>query len=344
MKKGKFGKEDGSMLVMAVVFSFVTILLGMAFLTTVARMEDIVNQDVVDVKASYNGNAAVMAAVMAERHGDVPQDGHYFGYYDDNGFDDNGYSYRIIPGGQQDAAYGYSSYTRIIGTGKSSYIDVNSSKDIEAELMLEGAANFLYLTDKERDVKDSIIYFYTPDTLDGPVHSNDTIHIEVQGGQDYPRFMERVTTHRPTRSPTFVAPPSNHARFDKGGRAYYGRVWKFPDQADEVRRFNGIVGPDGQYLGSTDPATMTQIALSHDSIFVRSCHMDPDSFPDTVWQCSPSQISSGDIYKIPATGCMFILGKVILSAGKRYGLHRRPARDPAPPPQEGRPRPAGPCP
>ena len=189
------------------------------------------------------------------------------------------------------------------------------AEDSETEYRNESFAYFLYLTDRERDIKDSVIYFYTPDTIDGYIHSNDTIHIE--GSSDYPVFWKRVTT-----SSNYM-PRNLHVRFGEGW-GYRSRV-VFPDSALEIRRFNGIVGPNGLFLGSADPATMTQIAISHDTLFVRYCFIDPDSLPaDTVWRCSPSHISDGDKYLIPSSGCVFINGKVLLSAAKRFGSNPRP--------------------
>jgi hypothetical protein len=300
MIKGKLSKEDGSMLVMAVVFSFITVLLGLAFLTTVARMETIVDQEVANVMATYDCFAGNLAGVADNSLG-TPHDGQWFGYYDENQ-----YSYKTIPAGQQDINYGVSSTLRVVGSGRATYLDVTSDQVVESQFDVQSYADFLYLSDKERDVKDSIIYFYTPDTLDGLVHSNDTIHI--QASADFPRFKKLVTT-----TANRILPRSNHARFDE--KWHYRKKITFPDQATEIRRYNGVLGPNGQPLGTFDPDSITQIVFTDGGRFyVRYCGPDPTRL-DSI-KCSPNHIDDSPARPLPRTGCFFIYGKVWMSAAR----------------------------
>jgi hypothetical protein len=175
------------------------------------------------------------------------------------------------------------------------------SEDSETEYRNQSFADFLYLTNNERDIKDSVIYFYTPDTIDGLVHSNDTIRI--QGDGVFPR---RVTT-----SVNYIYPPNNRSRFIEGWG--YRAPILFPDLATEIRRFNGIT----PVLGTHDPDSITQIVFSDTFLYVRYC--GPDPAHNNIIHCTPDYLADASRYAIPHSGALFINGKVWISASRNHG-------------------------
>lgn len=179
------------------------------------------------------------------------------------------------------------------------------TEDSETEYRNQSFADFMYLTNRERDVLDSVVYFWTPDTFRGLVHSNDTIHI--QPDSNYPRFLKRVTT-----SANYISPRVNHARFDEGW-GYRSRII-FPDSATEIRRFNGVT----PVLGTQDPDSLTQIVFSDTFLYVRYCgeYITPNH--DTIIHCAPDYIADAPLYAIPHSGALFINGKVWVSASRDH--------------------------
>ena len=177
------------------------------------------------------------------------------------------------------------------------------TEDSETEYRNQSFADFMYLSNKERDIKDSLIYFYTPDTIDGRLHSNDSIHIQYSS--DGPVFLKRVTTS------SNIMPSGNHARFDEGWG--YRAPILFPDLATEIRRFNGIT----PVLGTRDPDSLTQIVFSDTFIYVRYC--GPDPAHNNIIHCTPDYIADAPRYAIPDSGALFINGKVWISASRGRG-------------------------
>lgn len=171
----------------------------------------------------------------------------------------------------------------------------------------ESFAEYVYISNKERDpYRNVILRFWTPDTLWGRVHSNDTLHIV--GTYDRPRFVERVTS-----SAGWVDPPGNHGRFDEGWG--YRPPVIFPDRAYEIRQFNGIVPA----LGTSSPDSLTQIVFSDSTLYVRYC--GPFETPDhqIVIRCFPDFIEDSPRYAIPHSGAIFVNGKVWMSASRGLG-------------------------
>jgi hypothetical protein len=182
--------------------------------------------------------------------------------------------------------------------GKSRSGEVVAPQSVERH---ESFADFLCLSDKERDpiLTDSICY-WTPDTLNGRVHSNDTIWI-ASAPIDRPAFMRRVTN-----VPLCIMPPYNHARFDEGW-GYHPPVI-FPENANELRNYSGF------NIGSQGPESLTQLTLSGDNIYFRKCGKIRINGVDKI-HCTPALIGENFIV-IPPSGAIFVDGKVWISAAR----------------------------
>jgi hypothetical protein len=208
--------------------------------------------------------------------------------------------YKLVEEGNEDIDIGTLNQIKIRGMGRSEFEGLNVTRNVSVNFSWESFADYLYISNKERDpLRHEPIYFWTPDTLDGKVHSNDTIRI--QQDQDRPRFMKRVTT-----TVNRIEPPGNHARFDegKGPRA----AIYFPDQATELRLVAGWT------TGTQGPDSLTQIGLSGNLIYYRRCGKVHVSGHDKI-HCDPSTMNQNYL-TIPPSGVIFIYGKTWVSAAR----------------------------
>lgn len=105
-------------------------------------------------------------------------------------------------------------------------VSVKDSTKMTVKLL--NVSNFLYLTNIERTVFNEWIKFFYLDTLNGWVHSNDTI--AMQGGSGQPIFLDHVSTTAPifmyfnNANPYFAYPPM-----------FNYREIQLPTSAQEVR-------------------------------------------------------------------------------------------------------------
>jgi len=290
-------KENrGSMLVMAVVLSFVTILLGVTFLTFAITLHNNISYEIASKQSLYDTHAATMWG-LADKIAGRNSHGVWQRLYDNNWM-----RYSFSAEGGEDIDIGVLNQLEIYGQGRSDYEGYNLLKKVNLSFSWETYADFLYISNKERDpLRGDLIYFWTPDTLDGKVHSNDTINI--QASADYPVFKERVTSTRKA-----FMPPNNHARFDKGKG--FRRAIIFPDQATELRNVAGW-----EY-GTEGHDSLTQLVLSDNQILYRKCGKIIVSGQLKI-HCTPDAI--GDQYLlIPPTGVIFIYGKCWVSANRGH--------------------------
>lgn len=296
MGKVKIRRVKGSVLVMAVVLVMVITLLGLSFLFIANSMGNIVRQEICAKQAQYDsqsGAAQGMLDIFTGRRNYTGKQEFYAGNY---------FDYEIIPAGSYAAKYGYSNRERIVGKGTSQFDGIRG--DAEIILIAQDGlsfADFLYISHRERDsLRHVIISFWTPDTLDGLVHSNDTIHISTHF--DSPMFTERVTT-----SANYIDPPNNHARFEEGWG--YRPPITFPDNIDYLRPYSeydwGTVGPD----------SITQLVLSRNFIRMRKCGLRRINNVDSIG-CYPATLSEAPVYYVPNSGVIVINGKAWISASR----------------------------
>ncbi len=290
--------ERGSVLVMAAVLSFAMFLLGLSYLGFTNQ----VMMETEELLAYAQGNYARYAGLMiantyactnnpgSNYHGNLTK--FYEGVY---------YDSYIYFGGYEGGFYRTDANYMLVGVA---YVNRHSGVERRSEsyrsIKLETFADYLYLSDIERDPeRGDIIRFWTPDTLDGKVHSNDTLHI-----MGSPRFMKKVTSAAP-----YIDPPNNNATFDEG-LDLNARVIKFPQQADSIRHYTGYHG-----WGTFSPDSATEITFSGPYIYRRYCGLLINP-PDTTIKCSPDRIIEADVFDIPQSGALFIEGKVFIKADR----------------------------
>jgi len=97
---------------------------------------------------------------------------------------------------------------------------------IQVKVKLLGLHNYFYLTDNETTPFGEVIKFWHEDTLDGWVHSNDTIAI-----MENPVFYDRVTTC----APVFWRGPGFNPQFVNYEPVFNYREIYLPEEATEIR-------------------------------------------------------------------------------------------------------------
>jgi hypothetical protein len=308
MKVIKTEREKGSVLVMAVVLSFALFVTGLSFLTSVDYFENTVSDEVSRAKNIYAGNYGIQHKNRDMKEGNpvLPGPGEYKEL-------DNGAQYRtyvVYTGHNQGGGYvqlrGYVVYadarTSFYGAG---YEIEGTSGAYE---ILETFADYLYLSNCEEDpVRNDHIYFWGPDTLDGKVHSNDTLYTQSGYGQ-WPVFKKRVTS-----SASVLMPYNSQATFEEGLYLDADSII-FPDQAEEVR--------DNSFrsnFGFTNPDSITELTFDGNHINVRYCgYVYETSPPSTTLVCNlPSISEPNEILTIPpGDAALFVHGKVFVKASR----------------------------
>lgn len=298
MTYNRIGKEKGSVLVMAAVLSFAMFLLGLAYLGFVDRTIKDVDFSVASAQWRYASTAGMMEGetYAATNNPASNYSSRMTKFYRNvtKGWD-------IYFGGYEQGDYLYNVDYTIVGNGEAfSFSGIEGRYVVSRDINFETYADYLYLSDVERDsVRHVIIRFWTPDTLDGKVHSNDTLH--VMGS---PRFIKRVTSSANT-----IDPPYNNAHFDEGLYLNQAEI-HFPNRADVIRRYSGYRG-----WGTSTLDSATEITFSGPYIYRRYCGLEIDP-PDTNITCSPGNIASAPRFTFPVSGALFIDGKVFVKADR----------------------------
>jgi hypothetical protein len=293
-------RERGSVLVMAAVLSFAMFLLGLTYLGFTNQVMMETEEMLANGQIHYARYAGLTMANTYARTNNPGSNYHggltkfYEGVY---------YDSYIYFGGYEGGFYRTDANYTLVGVG---YVNRHSGIERQSQsyrsIKLETFADYLYLSNVERDtVRHVIIRFWTPDTLDGKVHSNDTLHI-----MGAPRFMKKVTSAAST-----IDPPNNDAQFDEGLTLNSKEIF-FPHFADSIRYYTGYHG-----WGTFDPDSATEITFNGALIYRRYCglHIEP---PDTTIECNYPTIIHPDNppYDIPRSGALFIEGKVFIKADR----------------------------
>ena len=306
MKQFEGNKEKGSVLVMAVVLSFAMFIMGLGFLTSVDYFENSVSDEI-----AFAQNIYALSYITQITNTLVKTGGLYPGAYGEwNPYFGDNVSYRSYVGFTSNdnnsffygSLRGYYVYAeaRTSFYGSDYYIKRTSlTKEI-----LETFADYLYLSHCEEDpLRNEHIYFWTPDTLDGKVHSNDTMRIH--SSYNRPRFMKKTTSCAP-----YILPFNHQATFDEGFFPNADSIY-FPDQADEIRTMSYR-----RNFGTWDPDSVTELTFNGQDIHVRYCGPFFDD-PDTVLRCLPEYISAAEYFTVPsAIGALFVHGKVFVKANR----------------------------
>jgi len=306
MNSFKSEKEKGSVLVLAVVLSFAMFVMGLGFLSTVDSFEKTIGREIAETQSLYTNQAGNILTVTLVKNGGIypTRLGNWVEFYLQNWYRSQVSFTSNIQGGLfYSTARGY----YVNSSGRSTFYGSEHMFEttVTTFQIQETFADYLYLSDKERDPgRNEIVRFWSPDTLDGKVHSNDTLHI-----MGSPRFKKKVTS-----CASYIDPSNNQAQFDEGLDLNAAEIY-FPDQADEIRNFSyrrnfGTFCPD-----SVD--SFTELTFSGRNIYVRHCGPYFDD-PDTIMRCLPPYISATeDIFQVPdAIGALFVHGKVIIKANR----------------------------
>jgi hypothetical protein len=292
MSRSYTTKQKGSVLVMAVVLAFAMFLLGLAFLNHVSQTIKNTDQLITDRQAIYASAAGLMDIIVYANLYEPGGDHHLkrAEFYSNVGYEGNLYFTGYT-------GWDYSVEADYIAEGvgiAGSFSGVGRNYKVSGGVHHQTFADYLYLTDDEHDmVWGEQIYFWTPDTLDGKVHTNDAIHI--MPWSDRPVFKKRVTS-----SASYISPPDNHARFDEGLYLSQPEIY-FPDQAEEVRYY---AGPQYTY-GNNDPDSVYWLAFLGNGFKVRK-----SGNRGNTWVSDWGELPLIDL---PPNGCIYVNGKCWIS-------------------------------
>ncbi len=285
---------------MATVLSFAMFVAGLSYLSAVDSFRNEINTQISSKQDYYAAHAGIVIGDTDIRkgYGGMGFNSNWIDYY---GLVD--YRYGIEPGGFSIFGFEITRGYTVTGEGKGSYFgwDGETRHTLRKTRDVSTYADYLYISNKERDpVRLEPIFFWTPDTLDGRVHSNDTLHISGS-----PRFMKRVTSSAPTTDP-----PQSYATFDEGLGLNATPIF-FPDQADSIRFYSAFSD-----WGTSSQDSATEITFSGQTIYRRYCGYDANN----EFRCTPSTISDPGTYQvqIPTSGAIFVRGKVIVKADRNH--------------------------
>jgi hypothetical protein len=274
LKERLVNNNAGSVLVLSLVFSMATIILGAAYLQYSNHIRQEVSYDIAKYKCQVAAHAkTVIAKAYYRARGESVETPRTIFYRDpDDEFVVEFASESISRGGDTTGFARHSDFwihAKAYVTGwevSASSTDTDGiSDDAYQDISDNSYADWLYITDKEtqsyRPASACTLYFWGPDTLDGKVHSNDVISFQ-SGNGDWPVFEELVTSHADHFNPRNA---QNFVHFNGGYLLDYAAL-EFPLQADSVRKYNAYAEPN---LGTTHPDSITEIVLQPDYFLVR---------------------------------------------------------------------------
>ena len=322
-------RQKGSVLVMATVLSFAMFVGGLSYLSLVDKM--VMETDYfINMNKGFYGTSARLTTDLA--YAKIYSPGRDYNSGRSTYYDNVEYEGHILYGGNQQGLYGSNyNYTIVANGYATSNLGYEFDYEITTGCKTETFADYLYITDAETDlIWHNRIYFWTPDTLDGKVHTND--HISIMSWADRPVFKKRVTS-----SASFIDPSNNHARFDEGLYLNMPEI-RFPDQAAEVRAYAGsnytygngedpnvvywLVFLDNGYKvnlstnrGSSFQENFANLPLlqlpAEGAIFVNAkCWVSTTAFPDLV---NPPETGFNGRVTVASSDTLYIRGKTVYS-------------------------------
>jgi hypothetical protein len=302
MKTIDIKSERGGMLVISVLLSFSMFVMGLAFLQSVDFYQKTVDTNISkNIESFYTCAAATkmqkVAISKGDISGDISSNWSLWGKYSD---EQNWWRFNVQFASQANQMYGSTRGYLVTGYGKSTYYGSKREYTYTSQRthIQETFADYLYISDIEEDpVRNEPVRFWTPDTLDGKVHSNDTIR--VMGS---PRFIKRVTSCAPN-----IDPPNNNATFDEGFFGNSGPIF-FPDAADEIRRYSAMPAD----FGTFDPQQATEITFDGPFFYVRYAYLDTAG----NLTFNVPLIEQGEVFPVPNTGAIYVNGKLFIKAAR----------------------------
>lgn len=212
-KPKRLDGEQGYVLLGVLVLALVMLIVGMAFFAIAGYETRLAHVDAQSQQAFWLAEGGKERALrwMAKR--DRPPDNDLDIYVDEAGPDGGTYSVKVYV--DPNAMFSPTKEFELESVG-----DVNGvRRRIRQRIQMESFAKYAYFTDDESAPGGGTIWFIGADRLEGPVHSNGTIHISGN-----PRFLSEVTSH----SDHMIGSP-NHNVFDADGWPVAGNNPQFSE-------------------------------------------------------------------------------------------------------------------
>ena len=316
----------GSVLVMTVILSMATIILGAAYLQYSDHYRRDLSYHIAQYMAVEAAHAAMVWGMIENPSGGSSHQGPLEMFYET----DDGYKvyYRYSCGSGTSYDIGFSTTTEYMVAGHSYVTNTESDETVEDtcghDMSTHSYADWLYITDREtqsyRPAGQDTLRFWGPDTLDGKVHSNDKLHFQ-QGDGEWPVFWEHVSSCSTTFSPVNA---DEYVHFYGGYTIPYS-YFPFPLQADSVRKYNYYKVPNLGVAPSDSANWVTEITLldaaqgfivRHRQQNVGLGKRDKIRFDSTLYDF---KLDYAPRYPYPPTGALFIEGELWITGA--IGTH-----------------------
>jgi hypothetical protein len=219
IKRRLIDNNTGSILVMALIFSMATIILGAAFLMFADSQRRQITYDIMKYKAWAAAHANMVRGMVYYNASGVRENEPRSEFYrDENDEFEVDYERMAVTRENEGAdSLGFSArvsfFIQSIGYVTNPDYDIEVTEVVGHGMSSSSYADWLYISDKETQTyrpdtnNQNIIYFWGGDTLDGKVHSNDIISFQMREGIG-PVFEQLVTScadhFNPTNAQTFV--------------------------------------------------------------------------------------------------------------------------------------------
>jgi hypothetical protein len=311
----RFTSNRGSVLMWAVVMSLCTMLIGTAYLMLATSFYRESEWDYGRVKNTYVHLSSILISqlnyVGVNQLGPMDQT-FWDKYYNTSRY---GTGITLNETGSQGLA-SWSNY-KIWGIGETSCDNGGLVWRDSATYIygVQSFADYLWLTNDEHAIPsgDSILW-WTPDTLDGKVHSNG--YLFIHGTQNRPLFLKQVTTCKSDTKPP-KATYSWNLVFKGGFRGNATKI-NFPNQADSVRQY-----AYNEWLIGRDDSTrfkMYYIRFFNGNTFKVLEKLRSSSFTFDTSTTGPGGWNAVPIRRMPPSGAVFVYGKLFIDAP--YVLNR----------------------
>lgn len=250
------GREDGTSIFFAVALIVLLIFTGLAYMKWGADEGYEATFETHKLQAYYAAHAGIMDLGMKDLRAlkayDIPADPIYLGQTDVTTEAQQNVAradvWRIPDINEQGVAAADFNYIDFYSIGTVNFRDydgkmVQVQDSLEMKVKLLGLQNYFYLTDHEVTPFGEVIKFWHEDTLEGWVHSNDTIAI-----MENPVFYDRVTT----TAPVFWQGPGFNPQFVNYDPVFNYKEIYLPTEASEIRNAAAASGtffenPNGMY-------------------------------------------------------------------------------------------------
>ncbi len=184
----------------------------------------------------------------------------------------------------------------ILSEGKASTSGFSVTKKVEVQVSRENFAKFIYFTNYEESASGTKIWFFNGDVIQGPVHSNDQIHIYGS-----PIFMDLVTSTAETFDYYHGGPPQDNPDFQQGYQLGVAPIDM--EKHKTLTRLEDLSSSGGLKLTSD-----SKIQLNADSTLTYWPKTGGNwSFPSSITWGSPTTVS------LPSNGVIYVQERALIS-------------------------------